>query len=158
MNGDKKKVYLEDLAVGQVYTSDARITVDADAIKEFAGSFDPQPFHLDDDAARVSFFKELVASGWHTTAMTMSLIVRTLPLSHGIIGSGVDELRWHRPVRPGDVLRVHCQIEEVRRSQSQPSRGATRVRFTTLDQNNMPVQTMVGNLLAFARPDDDERT
>jgi acyl dehydratase len=153
-----KKVYLDDLAVGQVYTSDASIAVDATAIKQFAGSFDPQPFHLDESAARTSFFKELVASGWHTTAMTMSLIVQTLPLSHGVIGSGVDELRWHRPIRPGDVLRVRCEIEEVRRSESQPSRGAARVRFTTLDQNDMPVQSMVGNLLAFARPPDGERS
>ena len=151
------KIYLDDLAVGQVYTSDASFTVDAASIRQFAGTFDPQPFHLDEVAARETFFKEMVASGWHTTAMTMNLIVRTLPFSHGIIGSGVDELRWHRPVRPGDVLRVRCEIEEVRRSESQPWRGAARVRFTTIDQNDMPVQSMVGNLLAFARPDDDRR-
>lgn len=147
-------VYLDDLAAGQVFTSGARCTVDADSIKHFAGRFDPQPFHLDEAQARSTFFGELVASGWHTTAMTMPLIVQTLPLSRGIIGSGVDELRWHRPVRPGDVLSVRCEILEVRRSKSVPSRGVARVRITTLDQNDMPVQSMIANLLAFARSEN----
>ncbi len=146
-------VYLDDLAVGQVFTSHARLTVDAPAIKRFAGVFDPQPFHLDETEAQSTFFGELVASGWHTTAMTMQLLVPTLPLSHGIIGSGVDELRWHRPVRPGDVLAVRCEILELRRSKSVPSRGVARVRITTLDQNEIPVQSMVANLLAFGRPE-----
>jgi acyl dehydratase len=147
-----KRIYLDDLVAGQEYTSDARVHVDAAAIKDFAGTFDPQPFHLDEAQAQSSFFKQLVASGWHTTAMTMPLIVQALPLSHGIIGSGVDELRWHKPVRPGDVLRVHCRVEEVRRSKSDPSRGAARVRITTLDQNGVAVQSMLANLLAFGRP------
>lgn len=95
------KAYLEDLAPGQVFTSPARAVVGADAIKQFAGEFDPQPWHLNETIARSSLFKELVASGWHTTALTMQLIIQTLPLSEGIIGSGVDELRWPRPVRPG---------------------------------------------------------
>lgn len=146
-------VFLDDLAAGQVFTSDARCRVDADAIKQFAGTYDPQPFHLDEAQARSTFFGELVASGWHTTAMTMPLIVETLPLSRGIIGSGVDELRWHRPVRPGDVLSVRCEIMEVRRSKSVPDRGVARVRITTLDQNDMPVQSMVANLLAFGCPE-----
>src|SRR2546429_345423 len=90
------QAFLEDLAPGQVFTSDARAVVDAGAIKRFASEFDPQPFHLDEASARPTFFKKLVASGWHTTAVTMQLLVRTLPLSHGIIGSGVDELRWPR--------------------------------------------------------------
>src|SRR5215469_9701280 len=99
------KTYLEDLAPGQVFTSDARTVVDAGSIKRFAGEFDPQPFHLDEASARPTFFKKLVASGWHTTAVTMQLVVKTLPLSHGVIGRGVDELRWPRPVKPGDTLR-----------------------------------------------------
>lgn len=146
-------VFLDDLTAGQVFISDARCAVDATSIKQFAGTYDPQPFHLDETQARSTFFGELVASGWHTTAMTMPLIVQTLPLSRGIIGSGVDELRWHRPVRPGDVLSVRCEILEVRRSKSVPDRGVARVRITTLDQNDLPVQSMVANLLAFGRPE-----
>jgi acyl dehydratase len=147
-----KKAFLEDLAPGQVFTSDARAVVDAGAIKRFAGEFDPQPFHLDEASARPTFFKKLVASGWHTTAVTMQLVVKTLPLSHGVIGSGVDELRWPRPVKPGDTLRLHCEVIEVTPSKLDPSRGAVRVRMMTLNQHDQPVQTMVANLIAFRRP------
>jgi acyl dehydratase len=147
------QAFLEDLAPGQVFTSDARAMVDASSIKRFAGEFDPQPFHLDEATARPTFFKKLVASGWHTTAVTMQLLVRTLPLSHGIIGSGVDELRWPRPVKPGDTLRVHCEVIDVTPSKLDPSRGTVRMRMTTLNQHDQPVQTMVANLLAFRRPE-----
>jgi acyl dehydratase len=147
------KAYLEDLAPGQVFTSDARTVVDADAIKRFGGEFDPQPWHLSETVARSTFFKELVASGWHTTALTMQLIIQTLPLSGGIIGSGVDELRWPRPVRPGDTLRLHCEIIDVQESKLRPASGTVRVRMTTLNQNDQPVQTMIANLLAFRRPE-----
>jgi acyl dehydratase len=147
-----KKAFLEDLAPGQVFTSDARAVVDAGAIKRFAGEFDPQPFHLDEAGARPTFFKKLVASGWHTTAVTMQLVVKTLPLSHGVIGNGVDELRWPRPVKPGDTLRLHCEVIEVTPSKLDPSRGTVRVRMMTLNQHDQPVQTMVANLIAFRRP------
>ena len=147
------KTFLEDLAPGQVFTSPTPRVVDAAAIKRFAGEFDPQPFHLDEASARLTFFKELVASGWHTTAVTMQLIIRTLPLSEGIIGSGVDELRWPRPVRPGDSLRLHCEILDVEESRLRPSRGTVRVRMTTLNQDDQAVQTMVAHLLAFRRSD-----
>lgn len=150
------KTFLEDLVPGQVFTSDARAVVDAASIKRFAGEYDRQPFHLDEAAARPTFFKELVASGWHTTAMTMQLIIETLPLSHGIIGSGVDELRWPRPVRPGDTLRLHCEIIDVQPSKLRPSRGTVRVRMTTLNQNDEPVQTMVANLMAFRRSEQTD--
>jgi len=148
-----KRAYLEDLAPGQVFTSDARAVVDVASIKRFSGEFDRQPFHLDEAAAKPTFFQELVASGWHTTAVTMQLIVETLPLSHGIIGSGVDELRWPRPVRPGDTLHLHCEILAVTPSKLHPSRGTVRVRMTTFNQKDQPVQTMVANLLAFRRPE-----
>jgi len=150
-----KRAYLEDLAPGQVFTSDARAVVDAASIKRFSGEFDRQPFHLDEAAAQATFFGEMVASGWHTTAITMQLIVDTLPLSHGVIGSGVDELRWPRPVRPGDTLHLHCEIIAVTPSKLHPSRGTVRVRMTTLNQKDQPVQTMVANLLAFRRPEQD---
>jgi acyl dehydratase len=145
------KVYLDDLAPGQVFTSQARVVVETDAIKRFAGEFDPQPWHLNETVARSTFFKELVASGWHTTALTMQLIIQTLPLSEGIIGSGVDELRWPRPVRPGDTLRLHCEIIDVQESKVRPSQGTVRVRMTTLNQDDQPVQTMIAQLLAFRR-------
>lgn len=148
-----KEAFLEDLVPGQVFTSDARAIVDAGSIKRFAGEFDPQPFHLDEAIARSTFFKKLVASGWHTTAVTMQLLVKTLPLSHGIIGSGVDELRWPRPVKPGDTLRVHCEVIDVTPSKLEPSRGTVRMRMTTLNQHDQPVQTMIANLLAFRRPE-----
>src|SRR5262249_41575156 len=125
------KTFLEDLAPGQVFTSDARVVVDAGAIKKFAGEFDPQPFHLDEASAGATFFKNLVASGWHTTAMTMQLIIKTLPLSHGIIGTGVDELRWPRPVKPGDTFRLHFEAIAATPSIMDPSRGTVRVRMTT---------------------------
>ena len=147
-----KKAFLEDLAPGQVFTSEARAVVDAGSIKRFAGEFDPQPFHLDETSARPTFFKKLVASGWHTTAVTMQLLVQTLPLSEGVIGSGVD-LRWPRPVKPGDTLRVHCEVIDVTPSKLEPSRGTVRMRMTTLNQHDQPVQTMVANLLAFRRSD-----
>ena len=147
-----KKAFLEDLAPGQVFTSDARAVVDAGAITRFASEFDPQPFHLDEASARPTFFKKLVASGWHTTAVTMQLVVKTLPMSHGVIGSGVDELRWPRPVKPGDTLRLHCEVIEVTPSKLDPSRGTVQVRMTTLNQHDQPVQTMVANLMAFRRP------
>jgi acyl dehydratase len=147
------KTYLEDLAPGQVFTSEARAVVDAGSIKRFAGQFDPQPFHLDEATAQPTFFKKLVASGWHTTAVTMQLLVQTLPLSEGVIGSGVDELRWPRPVKPGDTLRVQCEVIDVTPSKLHPSRGTVRMRMTTLNQNDQPVQTMIANLLAFRRPE-----
>jgi acyl dehydratase len=147
------KAFLEDLAPGQVFTSEARAVVDARSIKRFAGEFDPQPFHLDEATAQPTFFKKLVASGWHTTAVTMQLLVQTLPLSEGVIGSGVDELRWPRPVKPGDTLRVQCEVIDVTPSKLHPSRGTVRMRMTTLNQNDQPVQTMIANLLAFRRPE-----
>ena len=112
-----------------MFTSDARAVVDAPSIKRFAGEFDQQPFHLDEASAQDTFFKKLVASGWHTTAVTMQLIIKTLTLSHGIIGTGVDELRWPRPVKPGDTLRLHCEVIDVTPSKLEPSRGTVRVRI-----------------------------
>lgn len=99
-------LYFEDLAVGQTFRTD-KVTVEAGAIKAFAAEFDPQPFHLDEDAARESFFGGLVASGWHTAALTMRLFVEgEFTIAGGLIGLGVEELRWPRPVHPGDVLRA----------------------------------------------------
>src|SRR5690349_7175419 len=108
-------LYLEDLAAGQTYGSAGRLQVSVEDIKRFAAAFDPQPFHLDEVAARRSLFGELIASGWHTAAMTMRLLVGSeFRPAGGVIGAGVEELRWPQPVRPGDELRVESEILEVR--------------------------------------------
>jgi acyl dehydratase len=149
------KLYLEDFAAGQIFRS-ASLRVDAAEIKGFAAQYDPQPFHLDDTAAQATLFGGLVASGWHTTALTMRLLVDGgAPIAGGIIGAGTDELRWPRPVRPGDELRVESEVLEVRPSRSRPQQGLVKLRTTTLNQSDEPVQIMVANLLVPRRPATD---
>jgi acyl dehydratase len=145
-------LYLEDFAVGQKHVSGA-LRVDAGAIKAFAAQFDPQPFHLDEDAARSSFFGGLAASGWHTAALSMKLLVESgFQPAGGIIGTRAEELKWPRPVRPGDELRVEAEVLEVRASSSRPGQGFVKCRTTTVNQNGEPVQVLVMNLLAQAKP------
>lgn len=144
-------LYLEDFAVGQRYGS-GRLRVDTAGIKAFATSFDPQPFHLDEEAARVSFFAGLAASGWHTAALTMRLLVEgELRPAGGIIGAGADELKWPRPVRPGDELEVESEVLEVRPARSRPEHGFVKFRTTTLNQRREAVQVLVMNLLVKRR-------
>ena len=144
--------YLEDFEPGQKFGS-GRLRVEPDRIKSFAAEFDPQPFHLDEDNARDTLFKGLAASGWHTAAMTMRLLVESdLKPAGGIIGAGFDEMRWPRPVRPGDELSVESEVLEVRPSKSRPDQGVIKVRTTTLNQNAEPVQIFVGNLIVLRRP------
>jgi acyl dehydratase len=146
--------YLEDFAAGQTFGS-ARIRIDAHQIKRFAAEFDPQPFHLDERAAADSMFEGLIASGWHTAAITMRLLVDSdIKIAGGLIGAGLDELRWPRPVRPGDELRVEGEVLETRASKSRPSQGIIKVRATTLNQYNEPVQVWVGSLIVLRRPPD----
>jgi acyl dehydratase len=141
--------YLEDFEPGQKFGS-GELSVEATRIKSFAAEFDPQPFHLDEDSARKTFFKGLAASGWHTAAMTMRLLVDSdLKPAGGIIGVGFDEMRWPRPVRPGDELHVESEVLEVRPSKSRPDQGVIKVRTTTLNQNGEPVQVFVGNLIVL---------
>lgn len=149
---DEAKVqYFEDFAVGQRFAS-AQRRVEADEIVAFAAEYDPQPFHLDPSAARDSLFDGLAASGWHTAAMMMSLLVRgEFKPAGGIIGFG-GELAWLRPVRPGDELRVESEIIELRGSRSRPAHGLLKVRITTLNQNGEPVQTFTPTLLVKRRP------
>jgi len=143
--------YLEDFEPGQKFGS-GRLSVEATRIKSFAAEFDPQPFHLDDVTARDTLFKGLVASGWHTAAMTMRLLVDSeLAPAGGIIGAGFEEMRWPRPVRPGDELHVESEILDVRPSKSRPDQGLIKVKTTTLNQNGEPVQVFVGNLLVLRR-------
>src|SRR5690242_7863650 len=145
--------YLEDFAPGQKSGS-GRLRVDAERIKSFAQEFDPQPFHVDEAAAARSFFRGLAASGWHTAAITMRLLVESdLKPAGGIVGAGFDDFRWPRPVRPGDELRVESEVLEVRPSKSRPDQGMIKVRTTTLNQNNEAVQITIGNLMVARRPE-----
>jgi len=123
--------YLEDFAVGQTFAS-GRLRVDAERIKDFAAEFDPQPFHLDEQAAQDTVFGGLAASGWHTAALTMRLLVESdFRPADGILGAGFDEFRWPRPVRPGDELHLESEILAVRPSKSRPAQGLVKVRTTT---------------------------
>jgi acyl dehydratase len=144
--------YLEDFAVGQTFGS-GRMRIEEDRIKSFAAEFDPQPFHLDEEAARQTLFRGLAASGWHTAAVTMRLLVESeIRPAGGIVGAGFDELRWPRPVRPGDELRVESEVLEVRPSKSRPDQGIIKARMTTLNQRGEPVQISIGNLVVPRRP------
>ncbi len=143
--------YLEDFAVGQTFGS-GRLAIDTEQITRFAADFDPQPFHLDETAAQQTLFRGLAASGWHTAALTMRLLVDgELRPAGGIVGAGLDELHWPRPVRPGDELRLESEVLDVRPSKSRPSQGMIKVRTTTLNQHDEPVQIQVANLLVLRR-------
>jgi acyl dehydratase len=145
------RLHLEDLTVGQRFVSES-LAVDAAAIKAFAAEFDPQPFHLDETAAEASLFGGLAASGWHTAALTMRLLVRGgLPIAGGIIGGG-GEIGWPRPTRPGDLLTVETEILEINASKSRPDRGMIVMRSQTLNQNREPVQVMTMKVIVPRRP------
>ena len=145
--------YLEDFAVGQTFGS-GRLRIDKERIFAFAAEFDPQPFHLDEAAARHSIFGGLAASGWHTAAVTMRLLFDSeLKPAGGIIGAGLDECRWPRPVRPGDELRIECEVIEVRPSKSRPEQGLIKLRTTTLNQDGEAVLMHVVNLVVLRRKD-----
>jgi acyl dehydratase len=144
--------YLEDLKVGDRFES-GTYRVTENEILEFSARFDPQPFHLDAAAGKESVFKGLVASGWHTAAMSMKLFVTgPLQFAGGSIGLGVDELRWPHPVRPGDTLRLQTEILELRPSRSNPERGVVRIRNLTTNQKGELVQTFLVSVLAQRRP------
>ena len=141
---------LEDLEVGQRFTSGSH-TLDADQIKSFAARFDPQPFHLDEDRARHTVFGGLVASGWHTAAITMRLLTEgELRLAGGIVGKG-GELGWPRPVHPGDTLHVESEIVDLAPSRSRADHGWATVRSTTLNQRGEAVQVFTARLLVPRR-------
>lgn len=146
-------LYLDDIAPGQRFGGTTRIRIEEDRIKIFAAEFDPQPFHLDETAAAASVFRGLAASGWHTAAVTMRLLVDSaFKPAGGIVGAGFDELRWPRPVRPGDELRIESEVLEVRPSKSRPDQGLVKLRTTTLNQDGEAVQISVGNVLVLRRP------
>ena len=143
-------LYLEDVSVGQRFQS-AKYQITEEQIKNFAAQFDPQPFHLDEAAARASVFRGLAASGWHTASITMRLIVTGgVPFADGTVGLG-GEIEWPRPTRPGDVLHVESEIVEIIPSRSKPNQGIVRVRNTTLNQNGEAVQIFTAKILLFRR-------
>jgi acyl dehydratase len=144
-------LYFEDFSVGQVFEGGRR-RVDKDEIVAFAKQYDPQYYHLDDEAAKNSPFKGLAASGWHTAAITMRLMVDgAFKPAGGILGVGFDQLSWTKPVRPGDELHVTSEILEVRPSKSRNDRGMIRVKNTTFNQHGEAVQSFIGNLIVPRR-------
>jgi acyl dehydratase len=146
------ELYLEDLRVGDRFASNT-IEVTEENIIAFARDWDPQQFHLDPKAAEESIFKGLSASGWHTAAMSMRLFITgELKLAGGSVGLGVDELRWPRPVRPGDVLQLETEILDVRASRSKPDRGIIRIRNVTTNQRGEVVQTFMAFVMVRRRP------
>jgi acyl dehydratase len=145
-------LYLDDLHVGQRFASATR-TLDQQTMVRFAQEWDPQPFHLDETAARESFFAGLAGSGWFTAAVTMRLLVDGgLPLACGIIGTG-GELLWTKPTRPGDTLHVETEILEIVPSRSKPDRGMVLARCIAINQNGETVQSFTPKLVVFRRPD-----
>jgi acyl dehydratase len=145
------ELYFEDLQVGRRFNSDRSYKVTAAEIKEFAERYDPQPFHLDEAAGESSFFNGLAASGWLTAAIVMRLRVESIHIAGGMIGAGVDEMRWTQAVRPGDALRTEAEILEVRRSSSRPDYGVVKSRTTVFNQRDEVVMRSVVNFLAPLR-------
>lgn len=144
-------LYLEDLRVGNRFTSPQH-AMDEAQIKAFATQFDPQPFHLDDTAARATLFRGLAASGWHTAAVTMRLLVTGgLPIAGGIVGAG-GELSWPQPTRPVDVLQVVSEITAIVPSRSRPDRGMVTVRSETRNQRDEVLQVSVVRVVVPCRP------
>ena len=145
------RLYLEDLHVGQRFTSAAH-TIDEAQIMAFAAQFDPQPFHLDQAAAKDTLFKGLAASGWHTAAITMRLNVETgLPFAGGLIGAGGD-ITWPAPTRPGDTLHVESEVGEIIPPRSKPDRGIVVVVSQTINQRNEVVQILKAKLVVVRKP------
>jgi len=142
------ELYFEDLHPGLKFNSVRNYKVTAEEIKEFAERYDPQPFHLDEAAGESSFFKGLAASGWLTAAIVMRLRVESIRIAGGMIGAGVEEMRWMQPVRPNDMLRTEAEILGVRHSTSRPMYGVVRSRTTVFNQRDEVVMRSIVNFLA----------
>jgi acyl dehydratase len=146
----ERSLYLEDLSVGQRFASASHV-LDADQIKTFAADYDPQPFHLDEEAAKSTFFGGLAASGWHVAAITMRLLVGEGSIfAGGHIGAGC-EIAWPSPTRPGDVLSVESEILEIKPSRSRPERGMVKVRSETRNQRGEIAQSLTATLIVPRR-------
>ena len=147
-----KELYFEDFYVGQKFDSIGSYKVTAAEIKEFGQKYDPQPFHLDEHAGEGSFFKGLAASGWLTAAIVMRLRVESITVAGGMIGAGVEEMRWTTPVRPGDTIRSEIEVLGVRHSQSRRDYGIVRTRSIAYNQRNEVILRATVNFLAPVRP------
>jgi acyl dehydratase len=145
-----KQRYFEDLKVGDRFKSETYKVTEEQIIK-FAREFDPQPFHLDRNVAKQTMFGELIASGWHTAAISMRLFVKALNFAEGAIGLGVDEMRWPTAVKPNGVLQVETEIVDLRESRSKPSHGIAHIRNVTTNQRGEVVQTMSAAALVLRR-------
>src|SRR5579863_10089951 len=148
---ETEPLYLDDLHVGQRFTSGSYL-MEETRIKEFATEFDPQPFHLDEAAAEASLFKGLAASGWHTAAVAMRLLVTGgLPFANGLVGLG-GEISWPRPTRPGDILHVESEIVEITPSRSKPHQGIVTVRARMFNQHGESAYVLTAKLVVLKRP------
>jgi acyl dehydratase len=145
-----KERYFDDVKAGDRFKSESLSVSEKDVV-EFAHKFDPQMFHLSRKIAERTIFKGLIASGWHTGALSMRLFVQTLNFAAGAIGLGVDELRWPNAVRPGDLLTVDTEILELRPSRSRPGHGILRFRNVTTNQRGEVVQTMLASAMVQRR-------
>jgi acyl dehydratase len=146
-----RKLYLDDLHVGQRFAA-GPLSVTAPEIVRFAREFDPQPFHLDDEAAKATLFEGLAASGWHTASLTMHMLTDGgIPIATGVIGIG-GEIAWPKPVRPGDTLRVESEVLAIAPSRSKPNQAIVTIRSTTANQHGETVQVLTAKIIVFARP------
>ncbi|WBX91115.1 MaoC family dehydratase [Achromobacter mucicolens] len=143
-------IYLEDLSVGDVFVSKTH-ALDAEQITEFASQFDPQPFHLDPEAAQDTLFQGLAASGWHTAALTMKLLVESFPVARGVIGAGA-ELAWPQPTRPDDVVKVTSTVLSITPSRSKPDRAIVVVESITSNQREEALQKLTSKVVVFRKP------
>ena len=151
MDDERGGLYLEDVKVGQTFTSETYV-MDSPRLKAFAAEFDPQPFHIDETAAKESVFQGLAASGWHTATVAMRLLATSGPrFANGILGLGA-EISWPRPTRPGDTLHLDTEIAEITPSRSKPDRGIVTIRSTMLNQNSETVYVLKAKLLVPKRP------
>lgn len=150
-----EEMYFEDFYPGQVFDSERSYRITAKEIKSFGEQYDPQPFHIDETAGKNSFFSGLCASGWLTAAIVMRLRVESIKVAGGMIGAGVEEMRWTHPVRPDDYLRTQAEIIDVRRSATRPEFGVVRSRTTVFNQHNQIVMRSIVNWLAPLRKTTD---
>ena len=142
-------LYLEDFHVGRAFDG-GTVTISAEEIKAFAAQYDPQPFHTDETAAKHSVFKGLAASGWHTAALAMRLLVASVPIAGGLIGKG-GELVWSNPVRPGDTLHLVTTVVRITPSKSRPGRATVALRSEVQNQHGEPVQVATMNVVVHSR-------
>lgn len=149
MSDTQEPLYLDDLFVGQCFYS-GEYAMDEVRLKDFAREFDPQPFHLDHEAALPTLFGGLAASGWHTAAISMRLMVESVPIAGGMIGAGV-EISWPQPTRPDDRLRLKSTVVEVTPSRSKPDRGWIRLESLTFNHKDELLQRLVSRILIFKR-------